>query len=131
MKPLLILPLLLLSSTLFAQKLKEDQLYSTWYLDKYSDAEAYYHPPTAELQDYLTLTRDKTYQSRAEGGQSEGTWMLNTNGNYLELKSTEGETTRIYVQFVTDKSLVVTYDDDLYRAWEVHYVRFDQLKASK
>ena len=131
MKKLLVYPLLLLTSALFAQKLDEKQLYATWHLDKYSDDEAYYNPPAAEREDYLSLARDKTYQFRTEGEESQGTWMLNTNGNYLELKSTEGETIRIYIQFLTDKSLVITFDEDLSRAWEVHYVGYDQLKESK
>ena len=131
MKSLLTFLFLFLSCQLFAQKISEDKLCTTWHLDKYSDAEAYYYPPAAELQDYLKLTPDKTYQTVSEGEEAKGTWMLNTNGSYLELKSDEGEVTRLYIQFLTDKSLVITYDEDLYRAWEVHFVGYDQQNASK
>ncbi len=122
MKQLFLLLTLLITNCLHAQKIDKQDLYRTWYLDKYSDAEEYYLPPKKEIGDYITLRKDMTYEAQSEGVLDSGTWMLNTNGSYLELKGSSQETQKLYVYFVSPKSLVVIYDVDEYRIWEVHYV---------
>ncbi|MEM9857767.1 MAG: hypothetical protein AAF843_10435 [Bacteroidota bacterium] len=106
----------------YAQKIDKEQLYTTWCLDKYSDAEEYYQPPKKEIGDYIMLNKDMTYKARSEGDVGTGTWMFNTNGNYIELKDEEKEAEKLYVYFLSEQSLVVVYDVDEYRVWEVHYV---------
>ncbi|UII75725.1 copper resistance protein NlpE [Flagellimonas sp. HMM57] len=118
-------PLLLLLSTvssIHAQKFEKENLYSIWYLDKYSDAEAYYKPSKKEIGDYFTFNKDMTYSLKSEGEPSSGTWMFNTNGNYIELKEEDGNTEKLYVYFLSKKSFVFSYDTDEYRIWEAHYV---------
>ncbi|MEM9671034.1 MAG: lipocalin family protein [Cyclobacteriaceae bacterium] len=122
MKRILTLLTLLVTNCLFAQKIDKHTLCQTWYLDKYSDEEEYYLPPKKEEGDYMTLRKDMTYEAQSEGTLSSGTWMLNTNGKYLELKDGNRKVEKLYVYFASDKSLVVVYDVDEYRIWEVHYV---------
>ena len=122
MKYFLILISLLYTHNLFAQKYDQADLYNTWYLDKYSDEEAYFQPPKKELGDYITFNEDMTFEAKSEGEINTGTWMFNTNGNYLELKSKNSKPEKLYIYFLSKKSLVVIYDVDEYRVWEVHYV---------
>ena len=105
-----------------AQKIDQKDLYALWELDKYSDEEQYYLPPKKEMEDYLAFNEDMTYTSVSEGEKSEGTWMLNANGKYIEKISNQGKKEKIYIHFLSDKSMVVTYDTDEYRVWEVHYI---------
>ncbi|MEM1136676.1 MAG: hypothetical protein AAGI07_12640 [Bacteroidota bacterium] len=106
----------------YAQKFDKNDLFAKWQLDKYSDDESYYKVPKKEIGDYIHLKKDMTYESRSEGETSTGTWMLNTNGTYFELKDADGKKEKIYIHFSSSKTLVVMYDADEYRVWEVHYV---------
>ncbi|MEM7487062.1 MAG: lipocalin family protein [Bacteroidota bacterium] len=122
MKKLCLLVFLCLVNGVHSQKLEKEDLYRTWHLDKYSDAEAYYKPSKKEIGDYFIFKEDMTYTIKSEGELSSGTWMFNTNGNYIELKERDGDTEKLYVYFLSKKSLVFSYDTDEYRIWEVHYV---------
>ena len=122
MKHFLALFSLFITGNLYAQKIDKEDLYRTWYLDKYSDAAEYYQPPKKEMGDYITFHKNMTFNAKSEGELSSGTWMLNTNGNYLELKYERNETEKLYIYFLSTRSLVLMYDIDEYRIWEVHYV---------
>ncbi|MBS9464106.1 hypothetical protein KIM67_16915 [Flagellimonas sp. 389] len=122
MKKLCLLLLLCIVSGIHAQKFEKENLYRTWYLDKYSDAEAYYKPSKKEIGDYFTFNKDMTYSIKSEDELSSGTWMFNTNGNYIELKEKAGDTEKLHLYFLSKKSLVFGYDTDEYRIWEAHYV---------
>lgn len=117
---LFVLPVLF--GSLYAQKIDKENLYRTWYLDKYSDEAQYYPPPKKEIGDYITLNADMTYTAITQGELDSGTWVLNTNGTYLELKSADDHIEKMYIYFLSTRSLVVVYDVDEHRAWEVHYV---------
>ena len=122
MKVLLTFLYIMISVGSYAQKINQKHLYTVWHLDKYSDDEHYYFPPTKEAEDYLSLNSDMTYVSVSEGKKDEGTWIFNANGNYIELKAQEGKKEKFYIHFLSCKSMVVTYDTDEYRIWEVHYI---------
>ena len=122
MQKLLLIPFLLISASMYAQKINPENLYTTWQLDKYSDEEEYYLPPKKEIGDYISLNSDMTYKALSEGQISEGSWIFNANGKYIELKEKKGKKEKFYIHFLSDKSMVVTYDTDAYRIWEVHYV---------
>ncbi|MEM1321721.1 MAG: hypothetical protein AAGG75_15795 [Bacteroidota bacterium] len=122
MKVTLVIPFFLLFLHASAQTINPLALYNTWKLDKYSDAEEYYLPPQKEMKDYISFRKDSTYKAVSEGQAVEGSWILNTNGQYIELKATNGKKEKLYLHFLSDQSMVVTYDTDEYRIWEVHYV---------
>ncbi|MEO1023151.1 MAG: hypothetical protein AAFW89_11465 [Bacteroidota bacterium] len=105
-----------------AQKIDNIHFYTTWSLDKYSENGEYYFPPKKERGDYISLNPDMTFTSKAEGKDSSGTWIFNANGKYIELKSASGDIEKLYIHFLSDKSMIVTYDVDKYRLWHVHYV---------
>ncbi|WP_422858484.1 hypothetical protein ACOKFD_14035 [Flagellimonas sp. S174] len=122
MKSLMFILLSIISLTSYAQKINQEDLYTTWLLDKYSDEEQYYLPPKKEVGDRLTFKQDMSYTVVSEGKKSNGTWLLNTNGKYIELLSDKGKKEKLYIHFLSNKSMVVTYDTDEFRIWEVHYV---------
>ncbi len=122
MKSVLFTILSLVSLCAYAQKISLEDLYAFWRLDKYSDEEQYYLPPKKEMGDYLHFNRDMTYTAVSEGEKSSGTWLLNANGKYIELRPVQGEKEKLYIHFLSNKSMVVTYDTDEYRIWEVHFV---------
>ncbi|UOY08033.1 copper resistance protein NlpE [Muricauda sp. SCSIO 64092] len=122
MKKLSLLVVMLCTVGSYAQKINQEDLYAIWHLDKYSDDESYYFPPKKEAEDYLSLNRDGTYVSVSEGKQGDGTWIFNANGKYIELESKAGKKEKFHIHFLSGKSMVVTYDTDEYRIWEVHYV---------
>lgn len=124
MKSTILLLLSLVSLSSYAQKINQEDLYTSWYLDKYSDEAQYYLPPKKEAEDYMVFNEDMTYTAVFEGQKSNGTWLLNTNGKYIELRPVKGEKEKLYIHFLSDKSMVVTYDTDEYHVWEVHYVSF-------
>jgi len=105
-----------------AQEISKNLLSKTWHLDKYADDEDYHPLPEEELGDYLHLREDMTFAARLEGEVESGTWMLNTNGAYLELKYANGEKDKLYIIYSTNRTLVLIYDIDEYREWELHYV---------
>ncbi|MDN5213028.1 hypothetical protein QQ020_13255 [Fulvivirgaceae bacterium BMA12] len=122
MKSIIFTLTLFISVTSYAQKINQEDLYTIWLLDKYSDEEEYYLPPKKEVGDSLAFKQDMTYTAVFEGKKSNGTWLLNTNGKYIELLSDQGEREKLYIHFLSNKSMVVTYDTDEFRIWEVHYV---------
>ena len=126
MKNRILIVFSLVSLSAHTQKINQDDLYTFWHLDKYSDEEQYYHPPKKEAEDYLGFNRDMTYTVVSEGKKAHGTWLLNTNGKYIELLSGEGKKEKLYIYFLSNRSLVVAYDADKYRLWEVHYVSLNR-----
>ncbi|MEM8508677.1 MAG: hypothetical protein AAF717_12645 [Bacteroidota bacterium] len=122
MKGIVFTLLSFISWTSHAQKINQEDLYTFWHLDKYSDEEQYYFPPKKEAEDYLAFEMDMSYTEVSEGVKNNGTWFFNTNGKYIELRSGAGEKKKLYLHFLSDKSMVVTYDTDAFRSWEVHYV---------
>ena len=78
-------------------------------------------------KDYLAFKMDMSYTAVSEGKKSHGTWLLNTNGKYIELLSGEGKKEKLYIYFLSNRSLVVAYDTDKYRLWEVHYVSLNRV----
>ncbi|MGB5818537.1 MAG: hypothetical protein WBG90_03565 [Saonia sp.] len=105
-----------------AQEIEKNDLFKTWYLEKYREDYSYYEPPTKEKSDYILLKEDMTFVSKSEGEIEKGTWMLNTNGSYIEIKDDTGEKEKIFILYSTSKTLVVLYDIDGIREMEVHYV---------
>ncbi len=122
MNKLLLVFLALVSTNATAQKIDQQDLYQTWVIDKYSDDEAYYAPPKKELQDYISLKPDGTFVAVSEGRNSSGSWIFNANGKYVELIDHKGEKEKFYIHWLSNMSMVGTYDTDEYRIWEVHYV---------
>ena len=107
---------------IYAQKIDKNNLFNTWYLDKYADEKDYYKVPKIERGDYILLKEDMTFESISEGEMKKGTWMLNTNGTYIEVKHDNGELEKMYIVYVTSRTLVLMYDVDEYREFEAHYV---------
>ena len=105
-----------------AQKINETDLYQTWIIDKYSDDESYYAPPKKEMGDYIEIRLDGSYVSVFEGESGSGRWIYNANGKYIELIDSKEGREKLYIHWLSDKSMVGTYDTDEYRIWEVHYV---------
>ena len=122
MKKYLLAFLVFASFNVLAQKIDQQDLYQTWLIDKYSDDQDYYAPPKKELEDYITLKPDGTYISVSEGENRTGSWMYNANGRYIELADSNKKKEKLYIHWLSDKSMVGTYDTDEYRIWEVHYV---------
>ena len=108
--------------SIYAQKIDKSDLLNTWHLDKYADEKDYYKVPKIEQGDYIILKKDMTVESRSEGEIRQGTWMLNTNGTYIEIKHDNGESEKMYIVYATSKTLVLMYDVDEYREFEAHYV---------
>ncbi|MEM9363769.1 MAG: hypothetical protein AAGA43_14110 [Bacteroidota bacterium] len=122
MKSILFVLTLAVFVTSHAQKITQEDLYTTWILNKYSDEEQYYFPSKREVGDRFTFKQDMTYLSVSEGEKSNGTWLFNSNGKYIELLSEQRKKEKLYIHFLSHRSMVVTYDTDEYRVWEVHYV---------
>ncbi|MCG8319735.1 MAG: lipocalin family protein [Cytophagales bacterium] len=106
----------------YAQKIDKNDLFNTWHLDKYADEEDYYKVPKIEQGDYINLKEDMTFELKTEGEIGKGTWMLNTNGTYIEMKHDDGVLEKMYIVHATPRTLVLMYDVDEYREFEAHYV---------
>lgn len=104
-----------------AQELSKKALYRTWKLEKYQEEGKYYTPEEAELEDYIQFNTDMTFTAKMEGEIYSGTWMLNTNGEYIELKYAPKDIDKLRVKYLGNHSLVVIFDEDYYRYTEVHY----------
>ncbi len=123
MKQLFFLMLCLASIAANAQNIDVNDLYGLWQLDKYSDAEQYYQVPKKEIGDYIQLNEKMTFIVVSEGEKATGTWLFNTNGKYIEFRYEDGEKEKVFVHFLSNKSMVITYDEDEYRLWEAHFVK--------
>ena len=104
-----------------AQNIAKGDLLKTWHLEKYREDAKYYGPPTVEQGDYILLKKDMTFVSKTEGKMDKGTWMLNTNGSYIEMKDGDGKIEKMYILYSTSKTLVVVYELDDMSEMEVHY----------
>ena len=113
---------LLFATTGTAQKIDKDVLTQTWCIEKYSDAKKYYRIPRKEQGDHWTLQTDGTFSGQSDGKATKGTWMLNRNGTYFELRYSGGTREKAYISYLSSKTLVVLYDTDAYREFEAHYV---------
>ncbi len=109
-----------------SQYIEKEDLYQKWKLEKYREANEYYAPETLELDDFLHLKQDMRFEAITEGVSFTGTWMLNTNGAYIELKYVDGEREKLRIQSLTSFSLIITYDMEHYRYTEVHYHACEQ-----
>jgi len=123
MKRLLFMVFCLLSFSINAQSINVDNFYGKWQLDKYSDDEQYYHLPKKETKDYIDLGKNMTFTAVSEGEKTSGTWLFNTNGKYIEFRYENGDKEKIFIYFLSEKSMVITYDVDEYRVWEMHFIK--------
>ncbi|WP_350284385.1 lipocalin family protein [uncultured Croceitalea sp.] len=117
-----VLMVLTMGQALKAQALSKNAICKNWKLDKYLEEGVYYAPKEVENQDYLQLNKDMTFEAKMEGESYSGSWMLNTNGEYLELKYKTKEVEKLRIQHLTAATLVLTYDVEPYRYTEAHYV---------
>ena len=67
-----------------AQDIDKDKLIKTWFLDKYKIDSKDYAPTKKEKDDYIIFNADMTFESKSEGKIEKGTWILNSNGSYIE-----------------------------------------------
>jgi len=114
------------TSDICGQEIDKKKLLGTWYLEKYRDDANYYPPTKKEKNDYILLERDMRYVAKTEGTIEKGTWMLNTNGAYIELKDPNGEREKMYIKYATPNTLVVLFDIEGIRELEVHYTSCNQ-----
>lgn len=112
---------LLHQNSLNAQDLSKSALTKSWRLEKYYEEGEYYPPEKEEVQDFIEFRKDMTFTALMEGDSYTGTWMLNTNGAYIEMKYTSEEIEKLRIKWVSANSLVVIFDADYYRYTEVHY----------
>jgi len=109
------------SNTMVAQNVSKTALIKTWKLEKYYEEGEYYEPEVNEANDYIDFKEDMTFSAMMEGELYTGTWMLNTNGAYIELKYESNEIDKLRIKWLGDYNLVVIFDADYYRYTEVHY----------
>lgn len=122
MNKLLFIFFALIPANVVAQKIDPQDLHQTWVIDKYSDDEEYYAPPKKELADYISLKPNGKYVAVSGGENSSGSWIYNANGKYIELIDSEEKKEKFYIHWLSNTSMVGTYDTDEYRIWEVHYI---------
>ena len=82
---------LLTQNPLSAQNWSKSGLTKSWQLEKYYEEGEYYPPEKNEVKDYFHFNPDMTFTALMEGETFKGTWMLNTNGAYIEIKYSTGE----------------------------------------
>ena len=121
-RSILILCLLAAMNWAYAQKADKKDLLKTWQLEKYRENSRYYGLKEKEQGDFLRFKEDMTIEINTEGETDNGTWMLNKNGKYVEVKYETGEKERIRVLHVTPETLVVEYDIAEYKGLELHYI---------
>ncbi|MEL7271714.1 MAG: lipocalin family protein [Bacteroidota bacterium] len=109
------------SQRIVAQDLSKSALTKTWRIEKYHEEGEYYSPEKDETNDYIQFNQDMTFTTLVEGELFKGTWMLNTNGAYIEMKYSTEEIDKLRIKWLGEHSLVVIYDADYYRYTEVHY----------
>ena len=105
-----------------AQEFSKSGLTKSWRLEKYYEEGEYYPPEKNEVKDYFQFNPDMTFTALMEGELFKGTWMLNTNGAYIEIKYSTGELDKLRIKWLGEHSLVVIFDADYYRYTEVHYL---------
>ncbi|MBP2832914.1 hypothetical protein J8281_12025 [Aquimarina sp. U1-2] len=109
------------SHLMVAQNVSKTALLKTWRLEKYYEEGEYYEPEANEVNDFIELKGDMTFNAMLEGELYSGSWMVNTNGAYVELKYTTDEIDKLRIKWLGKRTLVVIFDADFYRYTEVHY----------
>ncbi|MBV7270317.1 hypothetical protein [Winogradskyella luteola] len=104
-----------------AQQLSKTALLKTWKLEKYYEEGEYYAPEEIEKEDYIQFNGDMTFTTKMEDKTYFGTWMLNINGKYIELKYNTEEVDKLRIKCLGTYSLVAIFDLDYYRYTEIHY----------
>lgn len=110
-----------ISSNANAQEGKKNVLFNMWHLDTYKIEGKEYPPEKKEKGDFILFEEDMTFVSKSEGKQEEGTYILNTNGAYIEMIDKNGGKLKAYIISITKKTLILKFDIDEIRDVEVHY----------
>ncbi len=108
-------------NTVIAQNVSKAALIKYWKLEKYYEEGEYYPPNKKEVKDFIDLKGNMTFTAVMEGKTYSGTWMLNTNGSYIELKYNTQGIDKLRIKWISKVNLVVIFDLDYYRYTEVHY----------
>ncbi len=104
-----------------AQRTAKENVSKIWHLDKYIIESKEYTPPKKEKDDFIEFKEDMTFISKSEGKLEKGTWMLNVNGNYIEMMDENGEKLKVQIITLTPSILMVRFDIDEIREIEVRY----------
>ncbi len=110
-----------ISSNANAQEGKKNVLFNMWHLDTYKIEGKEYPPEKKEKGDFILFEEDMTFVSKSEGKQEEGTFILNTNGAYIEMIDKNGEKLKAYIISITKENLILKFDIKEIRDIEVHY----------
>lgn len=110
-----------ISSNANAQEGKKNVLFNMWHLDTYKIEGKEYPPKKKEKGDFILFEEDMTFVSKSEGKQEEGTFILNTNGAYIEMIDKNGGKLKAYIISITKKTLILKFDLKEIRDIEVHY----------
>ena len=105
----------------YAQQGESDVFFNKWQLDGYVIEGKKYPPSKNEKDDFILFKDDKTFTSKSEGKEEEGTFILNTNGAYVLMMDKNREKIKAFIISRSDKSLILKYDIDEMRDVEVHY----------
>jgi hypothetical protein len=108
------------SNTPFQQD-ETNVLFNMWHLDTYKIESIAYPTSKKEKNDYIFFKEDMTFTSKSEGKEEEGTFILNTNGNYVLMTDENGEKIKAYIISISNKSLILKYDIDEIKDVELHY----------
>ena len=103
------------------QQDEKNVLFNKWYLDTYKVESIAYPTSKKEKNDYIIFKEDMTFTSKSEGKEEQGTFILNTNGNYVLMIDDNGEKIKVYIISISNKSLILKYDIGEIRDVEVHY----------
>ncbi|MCI5057767.1 MAG: lipocalin family protein [Flavobacteriales bacterium] len=94
--------------------INKNLLFKKWYLEKYEAFWLDFAPEPHEVNDYLNLKPDFTYESVDEGKFSKGKWTLTQNEKSITLYDSKGESITFNIIVLTEDHLeLVAQVDEL------------------
>jgi lipopolysaccharide export LptBFGC system permease protein LptF len=104
-----------------AQTINKNALTNMWKLDTYMINGKNYTPSKKEKNDFICFNDDMTFVLKSEGKEEKGTYMINTNGAYIEMIDNNNERLKAYIILITKEKLVLVFNIKELREVEVHY----------
>ncbi|MFY0674036.1 MAG: hypothetical protein JXQ87_11550 [Bacteroidia bacterium] len=122
MKRILVVSLVFLfSSFSFQNELDKNLLCQKWHLKNYEAFWMDFEPEPNEMNDYLHLKPDFTYESVDEGIKEQGKWKMSESENCFELFDEKGESLKFEVKELNIKHLEVVADVDELIDVSIHF----------
>jgi hypothetical protein len=120
MKLLVFTRLLLLTITPHSHDIQH-LLLNKWKLEEYQLDGEYFPPSKKEKSDFIHFHENMSFTSLSESKHEQGSYIINVNGEYVEMTSETGEKLKAYIISISSEMLVLQFDFEEAKGLRAYY----------